>query len=129
MIFRTRNTFHLALDAALASRQAELLLHLSRSHGQRTFADATAAWSTRRIADVLSMLPREEQTDILQHLPAAAQMRLAKMGIPCLESSKDERPTSIFDGFRRQISFIRHSKINWSRVAVLNTDPNLQRFK
>lgn len=128
MIFRTRNTLHLALDAALASRQPALLLHLSRAHGQRTFARALARWHIRKTADALSLLPQREQSDIFQHLPVATQTLLAQMGISGFELGGVERRTSIFERFRRRISPIRPSK-KCSGAVLGNTAPGSAQFK
>ena len=115
MTFRTRNTFHLALSAALASRRPTLLRRLISSHGHRTSALVIATWPIRQIADVLSLLPRAEQVEIFLRLPLGTRTRLTQIGIPCLESTATTRRAPTFDVLRK---WLLHGWSNWGHFIA-----------
>ena len=118
MTFRTRNTFHLALGAALASRRTMLLRHLPSRHGHRRSAMVIATWPIRQIADMLSRMPRAEQVDIFLRLPLGTRTRLTQVAIPSLESAATPRRASTFDVLRKWLLpgwSTRGHFIGWSR--------------
>lgn len=118
MTFRTRNTFNLALSAALASRRPMLLRNISSRPGHRRSALDIATWPIRQIADMLSITPRAEQVDIFLRLPLGTRTRLTQVAIPCLESAATPRRASTFDVLRKKLLpgwSTRGHFIGWSR--------------
>lgn len=94
MTFRTGNTLHLALSAALAARRADILRHLLISHGPSSFALALAARPSRQAADVLSMLTPAERTAASRYLPYEVRVRLAEAGMTFFDPSACQRKKS-----------------------------------
>lgn len=92
--FRTRNTLHLALSAALTARRADILQHLFSSHGPSAFAQAIASRPSRQSADVLSMLAPTERTAVYRYLPKEARARLAEAGMTFFDQSACTRKKS-----------------------------------
>ena len=100
MAFRTRNTFNLALGAALAARQPAILRHLVNGHGCSLSARVMTTWPNHQIADLLSMLPRAEQLDIFLRLPLGIRTQLTQMGLPRMSSNAGGSTASTFNRFR-----------------------------
>ena len=120
MIFRTRNTFNLALGAALAARQPTLLCHLVNSHGHRLSAEVLATWPKHQVADLLSILPRTEQLAIYLRLPFGTRTGLTQMGLPRTPSDAGSLKVSIFGRFRAWLLRSRPS------VAITGRGPGAQ---
>ena len=100
MTSRSRNTFNLALGAALASRQPTLLCHLVNSHGNKQSARVMATWPKHQIADLLSMLPSTEQESIFLRLPFGTRTWLTQMGLPRLKADRGSPSASTFAGVK-----------------------------
>jgi hypothetical protein len=82
---RRRAALNRALKSAVAGHRPLLLRELLTCHGEAEFATALSPNSGRVIADVLSMLPREERQRVACRLPKAARERNARAGGPALE--------------------------------------------
>ena len=92
-----RKTLQLALSAALTARRPRLVRHLLSSQGHHACALVIATWPMRQIADVLSILPRADQTEIFMRLSFKTRSRLLKMGIAGFEPAALNGKTSTFD--------------------------------
>ena len=72
---RSRDALPRALRAAIAAHRPFVLRDLLESHGETAFAAALSQCSGRVIADVLSLLLRQESADVFERLSEVAQAR------------------------------------------------------
>ncbi len=105
---RTRDALPRALRAAIAAHRPLALRALLESHGATAFAAALSQCSWRVIEDALSLLPRQESADVLDHLSddAQAHQRSSREGV------RAHRPQEV--GLTRPFL---HGMLVWSRHA------------
>ena len=76
-----RQQLHLALRAALLSRNGLQIRAQLDTWGLANFSSAVAACSPRVAADALSLLPADERNAVLRHLPRLMCEKLRPLGI------------------------------------------------
>lgn len=76
-----REDLQFIVRAAIAARDAHEIHQLLERQGLVAFSQALAPWSTRAIADGLSLLPLTHRASVIRHLPAQTRTRLQAEGL------------------------------------------------
>lgn len=101
----TRQPLHIALRAALLSRNVRQIRILLATYGLPAFSGAVAACSPRIAADALSLLSSDDRNAVLRHLPRPMCDSLRPLGIALTPSPP-----------------VRH--LNWGLLAWRDTGPH-----
>ena len=76
-----REDLQFIVRAAIAARDAHEIHQLLERHGLVAFSQALAPWSTRAIADGLTLLGPAHRAPVIRHLPPHSRTRLEAEGL------------------------------------------------